>query len=79
MNQATLHAIPTFQPSDEDRALELSMSLLMLEFSAARRSDKPAWIKWWRRRQIWGRYVKLHNSRSPEMVAHLERQRGLAR
>jgi len=75
MNQATLHAIPKFTPSDDDLAHEREMKLLLVRFRATAGNGRSIQIKR-RRQQIWYRYVQLHNSRSPEMVAYLGRQRG---
>jgi hypothetical protein len=78
MNQATLRAIPTFQPSADDLALEREMEKLLVKLRATSGNGRSMRIKL-RRRKIWSQYVRMHNARRPEMVAHLERQRGLYR
>jgi hypothetical protein len=78
MNQATLHAIPTFQPSADDLALEREMEKLLVKFRATSGTGRSMRIKL-RRRKIWSQYVRMHNARRPEMVAYLEQKRNSCR
>ena len=59
----------TYTPTHEDIKLEAQLTALYLHIQA---TDSTIYA-----RQLWRDYAQLKSQRSPEMVAHLERMKGL--
>lgn len=67
----TLALIKPYTPTAEDEALESRLRICMSQYNNAR---TPAM-----KRRLWAKYRSLHEQRSPEFVAWMEREKGLSR
>ena len=64
-----VYLVKPYQPTLDERNHESLMRALVARINEI--SD-PA-----EKRRLWAEYTRLHEQRSPEMIAHLERERGL--
>lgn len=66
-----LRLVPRYTPTSQDLDLEAELLVLMDTIK-----DEPSEAK---RAYLWFAYSQLHASRSPEMVAFMESQKGIHR
>lgn len=66
-----LAAVPDWTPSARDRWIEFQLTNLINRFQHEKAREK--------RLQLWAQIADLHRKRSPRMVAHLEKNKGLFR